>query len=125
MMRKKEDKSMRISAVVLACVIMFSAASAAFALMENKKIIEALDGGMIKVGMAKNDLVAAIGYPPEGKPKQDALFYRFAQTKVTSAGKEETWTYQLGATADGVRSVTFKMIDGKVAEWNEWLDSGK
>lgn len=116
---------MRRSAVVLACVMMFSAASAAFALMENKKIIEALDGGMIKVGMAKNDLVAAIGYPPEGKPKQDALFYRFAQTKVTSAGKEETWTYQLGATADGVRSVTFKMIDGKVTEWNEWLDAGK
>lgn len=116
---------MRRSAVVLACVMMLSAASAAFALMENKKIIEALDGGAIKVGMAKSDLIATIGYPPEGKPKQDALFYRFAQMKVTSAGKEETWTYQIGATADGVRSVTFKMIDGKVAEWNEWLDSGK
>jgi len=124
-MRKKEDNLMKRSAVVLVCVMMLSAASAAFALMENKKIIAALDGGMIKVGMEKNDLVAAIGYPPEGKPKQDALFYRFAQTKVTSAGKEETWTYQIGATADGVRSVTLKMIDGKVTEWNEWLDAGK
>ena len=116
---------MKRTAVVLACIMMLSAASAAFALMENKKIIEALDGGKIKVGMAKDELVAEIGYPPEGKPKQDALFYRFARTKVTSAGKEETWTYQIGATADGVRSVTFKMIDGKVTEWNEWLDSGK
>ena len=116
---------MRRLAFVLACVMVLSAASAAFALMENKKIIEALDGGKVKVGMAKADLVGVIGYPPEGKPKQDALFYRFVQTKVTSAGKEENWTYQLGATSDGVRSVTIKMIDGKVTEWNEWLDSGK
>ena len=116
---------MRRTAIVLACVMILSAASAAFALMENKKIIDALESGKVKVGMAKDELVGVIGYPPEGKAKQDNLFYRFAQTKVTSAGKEESWTYQLGATADGVRSVTFKMVDGKITEWNEWLDAGK
>jgi hypothetical protein len=94
-------------------------------LFENKKIAQALQGDSIKVGMARGELVSAIGYPPEGKPKQDALFYRFAQSKVTAAGKEESWTYQIGATAEGVRSVTFKIVDGKVAEWNEWLDSKK
>ena len=63
--------------------------------------------------------------PPDGSAKQGGAFYRFAQNKVTAAGKEESWTYQIGATAEGVRSVTFKMIDGKVQEWNEWLDSKK
>lgn len=116
---------MRKLAVVLVCVVFLSMASGVFALFENKKITEALETGKVKVGMTKDELVGAIGYPPEGKPKQDALFYRFAQTKVTSAGKEESWTYQVGATAGGVRSVTFKIIDGKVAEWNEWLDSQK
>jgi len=58
--------------------------------MENKKIIDALESGKVKIGMAKDELVGVIGYPPEGKPKQDALFFRFARTKVTSAGKEET-----------------------------------
>jgi len=94
-------------------------------LFENKKVSGALTNDTIKVGMTKDQLVGKIGYPPEGKPKQDALFYRFAQSKVTAAGKEESWTYQIGATAEGVRSVTFKIVDGKVAEWNEWLDSGK
>ncbi|MCM8761165.1 MAG: hypothetical protein NC938_05445 [Candidatus Omnitrophica bacterium] len=108
----------------LACVIMFSATAYA-GLFENKKIAEALQGDGLKVGMTKDQLVSLIGYPPEGKPKQDALFYRFAQSKVTAAGKEESWTYQISATAEGVRSVTFKLVDGKVAEWNEWLDTKK
>ena len=75
--------------------------------------------------MAKDQLVTEIGYPPEGGSTQGAMFYRFAQTKVTVAGKEESWTYQIAPSAEGVRSVTFKMIDGKVSEWSEWLDTKK
>ncbi|MFA6356968.1 MAG: hypothetical protein WCY23_07660 [Candidatus Omnitrophota bacterium] len=116
---------MKNTAVVLLCVMVLSASSGAFAMFENKKIIDAVESGKVKVGMAKDELVGVIGYPPEGKPKQDGLFFRFAKTKVTSAGKEESWTYQVGATADGVRSITFTLIDGKVTEWNEWLDQQK
>jgi len=110
----------------VAVICLFAGVSLANAgIFENKKISDALNGDKIKVGMTKDELVGEIGYPPEGKPKQDALFYRFVQSKVTAAGKEESWTYQIGATMEGVRSVTFKLVDGKVAEWNEWLDSGK
>lgn len=116
---------MKKIAVVLLCAALFSVSTGAFAMFENKKIIDALESGRVKVGMSKEGLVGVIGYPPEGKPKQDGLFYRFAKTRVTAAGKEESWTYQIGATADGVRSVTFRMVDGKVAEWNEWLDTQK
>lgn len=112
-----------LTLVVLSVFAVTCVASAG--LFENKKIAGALADNKVKVGMTKDELVAQIGYPPEGKPKQDALFYRFAQSKVTAAGKEESWTYQIGATAEGVRSVTFKLVDGKVAEWSEWLDSGK
>ncbi|MFH0771319.1 MAG: hypothetical protein V1933_01725 [Candidatus Omnitrophota bacterium] len=111
--------------VLLVCVLALSFAASALALFENENIINALENGKVKVGMAKDELVGAIGYPPEGKSKQDALFYRFTQSKVTSAGKEESWTYQIGATSEGVRSVTIKMVDGKVTEWNEWLDVQK
>lgn len=111
--------------VLLVCALAFSFAAQAFALFENEKIINALENGSVKVGMSKDEVVGAIGYPPEGKPKQDALFYRFAQSKVTASGKEESWTYQMGATSEGVRSVTIKMVDGKVTEWNEWLDVQK
>lgn len=114
----------KIFGLVLAAVFVLSAVSYA-GLFDNKKISDALQNGTIKVGMAKSELVSAIGYPPEGKPKQDALFNRFAQTKVSSAGKEETWTYQIGASAEGVQSVTIKLVDDKVAEWNEWLDTKK
>ncbi len=113
----------KIFVIVLACAVLFS--GAAYALFENKKIADALQGDTLKVGMTKDQLVAAIGYPPEGKPKQDSIFYRFAQSKVTAAGKEESWTYQIAPSPEGVRSVTFKMVDGKVTEWNEWLDSKK
>jgi hypothetical protein len=110
--------------IILVCVFVFCfmISSIAFALFENQKIIKVLESNQIKIGMTKQELVDVIGYPPEGKPKQDALFYRFVKAKVTAAGKEESWTYQIGATADGVRSLTFTMIDGKVTEWNEWLD---
>jgi len=116
----------RIALCVAVLLFAVSVAGEAGAgLFENKKVSGALNDGTVKVGMTKDDLVAKIGYPPEGKPKQDALFYRFAQSKVTAAGKEESWTYQLGATSEGVRSITVKLVDGKVTEWNEWLDSGK
>lgn len=110
--------------LLLAFTVLFAGVSEA-GLFENKKIFEALQGSELKVGMTKESLVAVIGYPPDGKPKQGALFYRFAQSKVTAAGKEESWTYQIGATVEGVRSVTFKIVDGKVAEWSEWLDTKK
>lgn len=112
----------KILITVLVAVVLVSSAAHA-GIFENKKISAALQGNSLKVGMSKDALVALIGYPPEGKPAQGALFYRFAQSKVTAAGKEEAWTYQIGATAEGVRSVTFKIIDGKVAEWSEWLDT--
>ena len=112
----------RIFAIALAAVILVSGTVHA-GLFENKKISAALQGNDLKVGMMKDQLVGLIGYPPGGKAKQDAMFYRFAQSRVTAAGKEESWTYQIGATAEGVRSVTFKIVDGKVAEWNEWLDT--
>lgn len=111
--------------MLLVCALVLSFAAPALALLENEKIINALESGSVKVGMTKDELVGAIGYPPEGKPKQDALFYRFAQSKVTAAGKVESWTYQIGATSEGVRSVTIKIVDGKVTEWNEWLDLQK
>lgn len=111
-------------AIIVALAVLFSGTAYA-GLFENKKISDALQGDSLKVGMTKEALIAAIGYPPEGKPKQDAVFYRFAQSKVTAAGKEESWTYQIAPSAEGVRSVTFKMVDGKVTEWNEWLDSKK
>ena len=114
----------RIIVIILALVVLFSATAHA-GLFENKKIMQALQGDGLKVGMTKDSLVSAIGYPPDGAAKQGAMFYRFAQNKVTASGKEESWIYQIGATADGVRSVTFKIIDGKVAEWNEWLDTKK
>jgi hypothetical protein len=116
---------MKNAAIVLLCAMILAVSAGAFAMFENKKIIDAIENGKVKVGMTKDELVGAIGYPPEGKPKQDGLFFRFAKTKVTAAGKEESWTYQIGAMADGVRSVTFTLIDGKVTEWNEWLDSQK
>ncbi|MBN2453673.1 MAG: hypothetical protein JXB40_05385 [Candidatus Omnitrophica bacterium] len=110
--------------IALALTLILSGVTHA-GLFENKKISEALQGPDLKVGMTKEALVAVIGYPPEGKPKQDGLFYRFAQSRVTAAGKEESWTYQIAPSAEGVRSVTFKLVDGKVAEWNEWLDTKK
>jgi hypothetical protein len=110
--------------IVLSAAVLCSATAHA-GLFENKKISDALQGDALKVGMTKDQLVAAIGYPPEGKPKQDSMFFRFAQSKMTAAGKEESWTYQIQPTPDGVRSVTFKLVDGKVAEWSEWLDSRK
>jgi len=116
---------MKNTAIVLLCAMLLGVSQGAFALFENKKIIDAVENGKVKVGMTKDELVGVIGYPPEGKPKQDGLFFRFAKTKVTAAGKEESWTYQVGATADGVRSFTFTLIDGKVTEWNEWLDPQK
>ena len=114
----------KIVAVILISVMMFSGAAHA-GLFDNKKISQALESGSVKVGMTKEALVAEIGYPPDGGAKQGGAFYRFAQSKVTSAGKEDSWTYQIGATAEGVRSVTFKMVDGKVGEWSEWLDTKK
>jgi hypothetical protein len=112
----------RIVILSLIGIFVFSV-SACAALFENQKIIKALQDGTISIGMSKSDLVGKIGYPPEGKGTQDALFYRFVQTKVTAAGKEESWTYQIGATPDGVRSVTFKLVGDKVQEWNEWLNT--
>lgn len=110
----------------IAAVIVLAMASVASAgLFENKKVAGAFDANKVTVGMSKEALVSQVGYPPEGKAKQDALFYRFAQSKVTASGKEESWTYQLGATSEGVRSITVKLVDGKVTEWNEWLDDGK
>ena len=114
----------KVCAIVLAAVILISGTALA-GLFENKKISQALQGDGLKVGMTKDGLVSLIGYPPEGRPKQDAIFYRFAQTKVTAAGKEESWTYQIAPSAEGVRSVTFKIVDGKVTEWSEWLDTKK
>jgi hypothetical protein len=114
----------KIFSVILASVIFFSGVAYG-GLFENKKVSGALQGNDLKIGMTKEALVSVIGYPPEGKTKQDAMFYRFAQSKVTAAGKEESWTYQIAPSAEGVRSVTFKMIDGKVTEWNEWLDTKK
>ena len=114
----------KIITVVLAVAVMASGIACA-GLFENKKISDALQGSELKVGMSKDQLVSVIGYPPDGKDKQGAMFYRFAQNKVTAAGKEESWTYQIGATAEGVRSVTFKLVDGKFAEWSEWLDTKK
>ena len=110
--------------ILIACFVFISGMAQA-APFENKKIAQALQGDVLKVGMTKEQLIEVIGYPPEGKPKQDALFYRFTQSKVTSVGKEELWTYQIAPTLEGVRSVTFKIVDGKVVEWNEWLDTKK
>jgi hypothetical protein len=114
----------KIFALVLVSVVLFSY-PAHCGLFENKKISQALQDDTVRIGMTKDALVAAIGYPPDGGVKQGAMFYRFAQSKVTAAGKEESWTYQIGASAEGVRSVTFKIADGKVSEWNEWLDTKK
>lgn len=111
-----------VSTVIVTILI---ATTAHCGLFENKKIISALQGDTLKVGMSKEALVGAIGYPPDGSAKQGGQFMRFVQSKVTAAGKEESWTYQIGASADGVRSVTFKIVDGKVAEWSEWLDTKK
>jgi outer membrane protein assembly factor BamE (lipoprotein component of BamABCDE complex) len=110
--------------ILIVCFVLVSGMVQA-APFENKKIVQALQGDLLKVGMTKEQLIEVIGYPPEGKPKQDAMFYRFAQTKVTAAGKEESWTYQIAPTLEGVRSVTFKIVDGKVVEWSEWLDTKK
>ena len=110
--------------ILIACAVLVSGTAYA-GLFENKKVAAALQGDALKVGMTKDRLVALIGYPPEGKPKQDAMFYRFSQSKVTAAGKEESWTYQIAPSPEGVRSVTFKMVDGKVTEWSEWLDTKK
>jgi hypothetical protein len=112
-----------ISAILV--LTLFISAAAQASLFENKKIMNALENDKVRVGMTKQELISEIGYPPEGKPKQDALYYRFVQTKVTAAGKEESWTYQIGATPGGVRSVTFKILDGKIQEWNEWMDNAK
>ena len=114
----------KMLAVIMVSVVFFSGVAYG-GLFENKKIAEALQGSDLKVGMTKDQLIAVIGYPPEGRAKQDALFYRFAQSKTTASGKEESWTYQIAPSAEGVRSVTFKMVDGKVTEWNEWLDTKK
>lgn len=113
------------SLVFTIVLIMLFSGFAHAGLFDNKKITQALESGKVKIGMTKEALVSEIGYPPEGKDKQSALFYRFAQSKMTAAGKEESWTYQLGATVEGIRSVTIKLVDGKVAEWNEWLDTKK
>ena len=110
--------------ILMACFVLVCCMAQA-APFENKKIAQALQGDVLKVGMTKEQLIEVIGYPPEGKSKQDAMFYRFAQSKVTAAGKEESWTYQIAPTLEGVRSVTFKIVDGKVAEWSEWLDTNK
>lgn len=114
----------RIFAIVLAAAVLVSGTALA-GLFENKKISQALQGNDLKVGMTKEALVSLIGYPPDSKPSQGALFYRFAQSKVTAAGKEESWTYQIAPSPEGVRSVTVKIVDGKVAEWSEWLDTRK
>ncbi len=114
----------RIFAIVLALSLVLSAAAHA-GLFDNKKVTDAMQGGKIKIGMSKDVLVSEIGYPPDSKPAQGSLFFRFAQSKVTAAGKEDSWTYQTGATAEGVKSITFKLVDDKVAEWNEWLDTKK
>ena len=114
----------KTACVVVAAVMAMSGVASA-GLFENKKVSGAFADNKVTIGMTKDALVSLVGYPPEGKAKQDALFYRFAQSKVTAAGKEESWTYQLGATSEGVRSITVKLVDGKVTEWNEWLDSGK
>lgn len=117
---------MRRKIAAAACALSLVMSQCAWgALFENKKLSAALQDGAVRVGMDKQELVDAIGYPPSGKPNQDNFFYRFAQTKVTASGKEESWTYQIEPTPEGVRSVTFKLLDGKVQEWNEWLDSGK
>lgn len=113
-----------IIAFIMAFSVLFSGTAHA-GIFENKKLSGALQGDILKVGMTKDQLIATIGYPPEGKPKQDAFFYRFAQSKVTAAGREESWTYQIEPLSEGVRSVTFNIVDGKVTEWNEWLDSKK
>lgn len=115
---------LRILAIILA-VIFLCAGSSGAGLFDNKKVTQALDNGSVKVGMSKDELVSQIGYPPNGDSRQGGSFSRFAQTKVTAAGKEESWTYQIGASAEGVRSVTIKMVDGKVQEWSEWLDTKK
>jgi len=117
---------MKNSVAAFICVLsLLLSVSAHAALFENKKIIDALENGKVRIGMTKQELISEIGYPPEGKPKQDALYFRFVQSKVTAAGKEESWTYQIGATPGGVRSVTFKILDGKIQEWNEWMDTAR
>ena len=114
----------RIFAIVLALSLVLSAAAYA-GLFDNKKVTDALQNGAIKIGMTKDALVAEIGYPPDGKPKQGNLFYRFSEARVSPAGREDSWTYQIGATPDGVKSLTIKLLDDKVAGWNEWLDMKK
>lgn len=115
---------MKKTMIAAVCVAALLASGLAFAgLFANDKIINALNDGKVRIGMTKDELIGEIGYPPEGKAKQDALFFRFVKSKVTAAGKEESWTYQLEATPGGVRSVTIKIVDGKVAEWDEWLDA--
>jgi hypothetical protein len=94
-------------------------------LFKNTKISDVLAGNKVRVGMTKEDLVTQIGYPPDGTIGQGALFSGFVQSKATAAGKEESWTYQIGKTVEGMRSVTFKIVDGKVIAWNEWLDTGR
>ncbi|MCX5678955.1 MAG: hypothetical protein NTY76_07635 [Candidatus Omnitrophica bacterium] len=94
-------------------------------LLNNTKISDALSGNKVRVGMTKKELVAQIGYPPDGAIGQGPLFSNFVQSRATAAGKEESWTYQISKTVDGVKSVTFKIVDGKVAAWNEWLDTGR
>lgn len=112
-----------IALVVILTVALSTAAGAG--LFDNKKVTDAMQNDKIKIGMTKEALVSEIGYPPDSSAKQGSQFFRFAQSKVTAAGKEDSWTYQTGATAEGVKSVTFKLVDGKVAEYNEWLDTKK
>jgi len=93
--------------------------------LNNTKISDALSGNKVRVGMTKKDLITQIGYPPDGAIGQGPLFSSFVQSRATASGREESWTYQIVKTVGGVKSVTFKIIDGKVAAWNEWLDTGR
>lgn len=112
--------------LAIAIIMIFATSLVAHAgLFSNKKITDALNDGRIKIGMTQEELVSQIGYPPSGRDKKGGQFYRFAQSKVTANGKEDSWTYQVGATMEGVKSITFKMVDGKLVEWNEWLDTKK
>ncbi|MBN2452988.1 MAG: hypothetical protein JXB40_01830 [Candidatus Omnitrophica bacterium] len=88
----------------------------------NTRISDALAGGKLKAGMTKGELINQIGYPPDGTIGQGALFHGFTRSKVTAAGKEESWTYRISSTAAGVKKVTFTIMDGKVSSWNEWVD---
>lgn len=109
------------------CVAILICLSLVGCAMTNTQIVNSFQSGNIYVGMTKQDLINRIGYPPEGKSSPDMFYSRYVKTKVTGEGTEELWTYQYGISPDlsGIRSVTVTIVNSKVKEWYDWVDTSR